>query len=103
MKNQITTLVIILFITAGFVGCRKSDTNHLITVDVTKSYPEKELILQDFMDVEYIPLETNDEFVTDGVVMALGDKFIVTKKLKPAFVDLLKMDAAVKVGQNAIV
>ncbi|MBN2635718.1 MAG: 6-bladed beta-propeller [Prolixibacteraceae bacterium] len=79
MKHQITTLAIILFVTAGFVRCKQSDTNQLITVDVTKSYPEKELILQDFMDVEYIPLETSDDFVTNGVVMALGNKFIVVK------------------------
>jgi hypothetical protein len=79
MKKEIKTLAIILFIAAGFVGCKQSDTNHLIAVDVTKSYPEKELILQDFMDVEYIPLETNDEFITQGVVMAIGNKFIVTK------------------------
>lgn len=78
-KNEITTLTIILFIIAGFVGCKESDTNHLITVDVTKSYPEKELILQDFMDVEYIPLETNDEFMTQGVVMATGSKYIIVK------------------------
>jgi hypothetical protein len=79
MKNQITTLAIILFVTAGFVGCKQSDRNNLITVDVTKSYPEKELILQDFMDVEYIPLETNDEFVTQGVVMAIGSQYIIVK------------------------
>lgn len=79
MKNEITTLAIILFIAAGLVGCNQSDTNHLITVDVTKSYPEKELILQDFMDVEYIPLETNDEFVTQGVVMAIGNKYLLVK------------------------
>jgi hypothetical protein len=78
-KNEITTLAIILIITAGFVGCKESETNHLITVDVTKSYPEKELILQDFMDVEYIPLETNDEFITQGVVMAIGNKYILVK------------------------
>ena len=79
MKNQITTLAIILFVTAGLVGCKQSDRNHLITVDVTMSYPEKELILQDFMDVEYIPLETNEEFVTQGVVMAIGSKYIIVK------------------------
>jgi len=79
MKNQIKTLAIILFLAAGFVGCKQSDTNNLITVDVTKSYLEKELILQDFMDVEYIPLETNNEFVTQGVVMAIGNKFILAK------------------------
>lgn len=79
MKKEIKTLAIILFIAAGLVGCKQSDTNHLITLDVTKSYPEKELILQDFMDVEYIPLETNDEFVTQGVVMAIGSKYIIVK------------------------
>ena len=80
MKKEISNLAIILFITAGITGCKQSGTNDaLITIDVMASYPEKELILQDFMDVEYIPLETNDEFVTQGVVMAIGNKFIVTK------------------------
>lgn len=79
MKIQTKILAIILVVTAGFIGCKKSDTKQLITVDVTKSYPEKELILQDFMDVEYIPLETNKEFVTQGVVMAIGSKYIIVK------------------------
>ncbi|MDP3642560.1 MAG: 6-bladed beta-propeller [Bacteroidota bacterium] len=79
MKKEIKTLTIILFITAGLVGCKQSETNDLITVDVTKSYPKKELILQDFMDVEYIPLETNNEFVTQSVVMAIGSKYIIVK------------------------
>ncbi len=80
MKNQITTMTITLFILAGIEGCMESGTNDsLITIDVKASYPEKELILQDFMDVEYIPLETKPEFVTQGVVMAMGNKYIVVK------------------------
>ena len=80
MKKGITTLAIILFIMTGIAGCKQSGTHDaLITVDVMKSYPEKELILQDFMDVEYIPLETNDEFITQGVVMAIGNKYIFVK------------------------
>lgn len=80
MKKEITTLVIILFITAGIAGCTHSESQDaLITIDVTASYPEKELILQDFLDVEYIPLETIDEFITQGVVMAIGNKFILVK------------------------
>lgn len=31
------------------------------------------------MDVEYIPLETNNEFITQGVVMAIGNKYIFVK------------------------
>jgi len=38
-------------------------TDELVTINVNKDYPEKELILQDIMDVEYIALETTDEFM----------------------------------------
>lgn len=50
----------ILFI---LMGCGVDKSDSLVTVDVTANYPKKELVLQDFMDVEYIPLETTDEFV----------------------------------------
>ena len=45
----------------GLVGCEKSVINEdgVIVVDVTAKYPKKNLVLQDFMDVEYIPLETS--------------------------------------------
>lgn len=76
MKWIITISAILLFALAG-CGKDKQSTNELITVDVTKNYPEKELMLQDFMDVEYIPLETNDEFVTQGKVMAIGAEVIL--------------------------
>ena len=80
MKKETTILAIILFITAGIGGCKRSGTQgDLITVDVTANYPKKELILQDFMDVEYIPLETNDEFVTQGKVLEIGKKYILVK------------------------
>lgn len=29
------------------------------------------------MDVEYIPLETNDEFINQGYVQAVGEKYII--------------------------
>jgi hypothetical protein len=48
-------------------------------VDVTKSYPKKELILQEFMDVEYIALETTDDFLCQGEVQAIGTEFIIVK------------------------
>ena len=53
--------------------------NELITVDVTVSYPKKELILQDFMDVEYIPLETKDDFICQGLVLAIGKDIILAR------------------------
>ena len=76
MKILIFIEIIILFVMAGCGG--NSSADGFITVDVTKNYsPKKELVLQDFMDVEYIPLETNDEFVNQGHVDAVGKKVIV--------------------------
>lgn len=77
MKRSSCILIIFLFL---IVGCKQSDTptDDLITVDVTATnYPKKELILQDFMDVEYIPLETTDEFLNQGFVRAVGKDFIL--------------------------
>jgi hypothetical protein len=74
----IIILPIILLVTAG-CGENKQSTDGLITVDVTKIYPKKELVLQDFMDVEYIPLETTDEFVCQGFVLYIGEDITLVK------------------------
>ena len=77
MKKAIFILVITIIVNAESKGQIPADNDDLIKVDVTKNYPKKELILQDFMDVEYIPLETNDDFVNQGWVQDVGEKFIV--------------------------
>ena len=74
MKWIITISAILLFALAG-CGKDKQSTDELVTINVSKDYPEKELILQDIMDVEYIALETTDEFITHGNVMDIGKKF----------------------------
>jgi hypothetical protein len=76
MKRSFTIAATILFVIAG-CGGNKQSTDEFIIINVAKSYPEKKLMLQDFMDVEYIPLETNDEFITQGVVMAVGTEIIL--------------------------
>jgi hypothetical protein len=78
MKRIKTISVTILLIV--MTGCvSKQSTDDLIIVDVTKSYPKKELILQDLLDVEYIPLETTDESVTGGYVMDIGKEYILVR------------------------
>ncbi len=50
------------------VSCTKTETqskNGIPVVDVTKTYPKKEIKLQDIADVEYIPLETRDDVLLD--------------------------------------
>ena len=76
MKNQNLILVFILLVVAG---CEKNkqQVDDLITVDVTTSYPKKELVLQDFMDVEYIALETTDQFLTQGLVRDVGKEYLL--------------------------
>lgn len=81
MKGTTIFFLSILLITTG---CKRLDqtADDLITVDVTNnSFPKKELALQDFMDVEYIPLETNDDFVNQGFVQAIGKEFILVKTI----------------------
>jgi len=85
MKKVNPMLIILLLVVMAGCGdgyrqstvIRSSDD--LITVDVTRNYPKKELILQDFMDVQYIPLETTDEFLTQGDVLAVGNEVIVIR------------------------
>ena len=77
--KRIGSLLVVLFLLMTGCGDSKQSAEDLITVDVTASYPKKELILQDFMDVEYIALETNDEFVNQGFVQAIGKKYILVK------------------------
>ena len=73
--------IVLLIISAimGLVGCEKSVINEdgVIVVDVTAKYPKKNLVLQDFMDVEYIPLETSGEFICQGLVLDVTKNFIV--------------------------
>ncbi len=79
MKRIISAQIIILLIIAICGGCKRSGIHkdNFITVDVTASYPQKKLVLQDFMDVEYIPLETNNEFVCGNYVLAVGRNHVI--------------------------
>jgi len=71
-----TMFVMILFVITGCVS-NKQSTDAIISVDVTANYPKKDIILQDFMNVEYIALETNDEFLCQGKVKAIGKEIIL--------------------------
>ena len=81
MKRSTTISAAILFMMSGFIGCNQSKpkSEGFITVDVTATYPKKELILQDFMDVEYIPLESTDSFITMAHVQDIGEDVIIVR------------------------
>ena len=74
---KFTILFIFLFIVSGCVY-KHNVYNDLITIDVTKTdYPKKELLIQDFMDVEYIALETKDNFYNQGLIQDIGQDIIL--------------------------
>lgn len=73
-----TNLILIVIEVILLAGCgEKQSTEDFITVDVTKSYPEKELILQDIFDIEYLSLETTDEFVTKAALHSINEELII--------------------------
>ncbi len=78
-KAKLIPVIILSILMTGCGERNKQSTDTLITVDVTAHYPEKELILQEFLDVEYVPLETNDEFITQGHILAVGNQYILVK------------------------
>ncbi len=79
MKKLITLLASVILLSGCDSRTQSGTEDGLITVDVTATYPKKELILQDIFDVEYIPLETNDEFLTAGHVQAIGNDIIIIR------------------------
>ncbi len=71
---------IIVWMLAGILlaSCQSNEKNEeLMTIDLNQFYPEKELTLQDFMEVEYVPLESSDEFITSATIKAVGEKYLV--------------------------
>ena len=69
---------LVLYLLVSCQWTKQAETKALSVVDMTKSYPEKEIVLQDIADVEYIPLETTDDFLFNGVAAIVSDKYIVT-------------------------
>ena len=77
--KKIIASVFLMALCAACGNSNKEKETGLIRVDVHADYPEKKLILQDLLEVEYIPLETNDEFITQGHVLDIGDRYILAK------------------------
>lgn len=92
MKGRLTISLLLPLLLIGCGDGNRQPADDLITVDVTANYPKKELILQDFMDVEYVPLETTDDFLVKGRVMDVGKNLIAVSNKKEG--DILLFDRA---------
>ena len=72
----------------GFSACtnqQKENNGPLPVADFEKEYPEKDLLVSEHADVEYVRLETTDEVLLDGIAslyLSVTDRFIVTNNMK---------------------
>lgn len=76
--NLIPAILLSVFLT-GCEGYNPS-TEDFITVDITKDYPQKEFSLQDIFNIEYILLETSDEFLTSASIQTITPDFLLLKE-----------------------
>lgn len=99
MYNRTRFLLFIIILTTAAIGCSSNkkvetvsedpiasvelvtETDTCITVDVNAKYPHKGLMLQDIMDVEYVPLESTDEFLCQGIVQAVGKDHLLVRNV----------------------
>lgn len=83
---RLIDLILMALLLVLITGCLRGNehtSDGILTVDVTKSnFPQKQMILQDFMNVEYIMLETKDGFYNQGFVADIGDNIILVINLK---------------------
>ena len=79
MKTKHFLLMIFLFLMGSQVISSQSEKSHLPVIDISKSYPKKEIRLQDITDSEYIPLETTDDVLLGNrlALSYVSDKYIL--------------------------
>ena len=75
------TLALLLAGTLSSCG-PQAPVDSLPVIDLGKEYPKKEILVQNLFDVEYVPLETTDEFVTQGSLLAVSEHYVVVKNLR---------------------
>lgn len=76
------TNILFVFFILFLTGCHRGnmpDDGAYLFVDVTEKHPKKDLFLQDFMDVEYIALETSDDFLCQGTILDIGENLILAR------------------------
>lgn len=75
MRKMYLLLVALLGLLS--VRCDFKDSNEILEVDVTEKYPLKKFYLQDILDLEYIPLETTSDFLTQGRILDVTESKIL--------------------------
>ena len=72
--NRLYVVFSFALVIVGCSGDGQYIESLLPRIDVNKEYPVKEIFLQDVADIEYIPLETNENMLFQGTIAAVSDK-----------------------------
>ena len=69
--------IILFFIVILIASCTDTDSaTHIITVDVSKQYPEKNMLVEDIAEIEYIAPETKDDYLF-SYILDISENFII--------------------------
>jgi hypothetical protein len=79
--SQITKSIIFSLLIAGCITCsneKESSWGTLVSFDVNKKYPEKDIYVQDVADIEYLLLESSDDYLYTSFDY-ISDKYIIAR------------------------
>ena len=88
MKN----LYFLSFFLVLFYSCtiKKDKSDYIIEINVEKNYEEKIIYLQDIANVKYVPLKTNEGYITTSRPRIIRDNFILLYDLNTDRKDFLR-------------
>lgn len=84
-KTTIYLMALCMIVFSACTNQQKENNGPLPVADFEKEYPEKDLLVSEHADVEYVRLETTDEVLLDGIAslyLSVTDRFIVTNNMK---------------------
>ncbi|WP_455961057.1 6-bladed beta-propeller [Bacteroides bouchesdurhonensis] len=79
-KLLLLSFLLYIVLSVSAQNGKQPSNRSLPVVDITKDYPKKEMVLKDFVTVEYIPLETTDDVLLDNIAhlyTSVTDHYIV--------------------------
>lgn len=83
MKNNLSAFILSICMICGS-ACSNQTSNHngsIPIVDLEKEYPEKDLMVSENAEIEYIRMETSDEILLDGIAglhLSVTNQYITT-------------------------
>ena len=84
-RLSIFVVALCMICSSACTSKQKENSGPLPVVDFEKEYPEKDLLVSEHADVEYVRLETSDEVLLDGIAsiyLSVTDRYIVTNNMR---------------------